>query len=131
MPRLAILAAALFICLAPLSTTSAQAPKNTSPPAAPSVIRPGTYDLDLAIGGGVLQGSLALTASGDSLTGALHVADHDVLVRNLTRKGSSLTFDAGGEGMKIAYNIKFDGDSLSGSFTFNGDPGFVTGKRRK
>lgn len=131
MPHPAILAAALFICVAPLTVTRPQAPKATSTAVAPSEIRPGTYDLDLAIGGGVLQGTLTLTAAGDSLTGALHVADHDVPVRNLTRKGSTLVFDAGGEGMKVAYNIKFDGDSVSGSFTFNGDPGFVTGKRRK
>jgi hypothetical protein len=131
MSRLTTLAAALLLAALPLAVTTAQAPKAAQPAASSGSVRPGTYDLDLAIGGGTIQGSLALTASGDSLTGALHVADHDVPVRNLTRTGSRLTFDAGGEGMKVSYDIKFAGDSISGSFIFNGDPGFVTGKRRK
>ena len=131
MSRLTTLAAALVLAALPLAVTTAQAPKPTQPAAPSGTVRPGTYDLDLAIGGGTIQGSLALTTSGDRLTGALHVADHDVPVRNLTRSGSRLTFDAGGEGMKVSYDIKFAGDSVSGSFIFNGDPGFVTGKRRK
>ena len=131
MSRLATLTAAVLLAALPLTVTAAQAPKPAQPAASSGSVRPGTYDLELAIGGGTIQGNLALTATGDSLAAALHVADHDVPVKSLTRTGSRLTFDAGGEGMKVSYDIKFAGDSLSGSFIFNGDPGFVTGKRRK
>jgi hypothetical protein len=94
-------------------------------------VLPGTYDLELAFGGGTLIGTLSLTASGDSLSAKLHVGDHDVPVRSLSRKGSQLVMNVGGEGMTIVYTLTFTDDGLSGGFTYNGDPGLVTGKRRK
>ena len=132
MPRLAALAAALLIVALPIAAAPAQSTKAAAPSAAAGTIRPGVYDLELAIGGGILQGTLELTAAGDSLTAKLHVGDHEPPpVRSLTRTGSRIVLNVGGEGMKVIYELNFDGDGVSGTFTFNGDPGLVTGKRRK
>ncbi len=129
MTRLTLVAVALILAASPIATSRAQAPAR--PATASGAVRPGTYDLELAMGGGTLQGTLVVAAAGDSLTARLHVGDHDAPVRSLTRKGPRVTLDVGGEGMKVVYDLTFDGDAVSGSFTFNGDPGFVTGKRRK
>ena len=133
--RIATLPASLLLIALSTRAVSAQAPasgsasKTTATGA--SAIRPGTYDLEVAFGGGVMQGTLQLTAIGDSLAAKLHVGEHDPQVRNMTRKGTQLVLDAGGEGMNLVYDFKFDGDAVSGSFKFNGDTGLVTGKRRK
>ena len=126
MLRLAAVAAALLFATIPAIPASAQAPN-----AASGTVKPGLYDLELAMGGGVLQGTLLLTATGDSLTAKLHVGDHDAPpVRSLTRTGSHLVLNLGAQGTNVVYQLDFDGDAVKGSFTFNGDPGFVTGKRR-
>jgi hypothetical protein len=136
MLRPSTLAATLVLVALTATTVSAQgaAATSTQKPAAnstSSAIRPGTYDLDVAFGGGILQGTLELTAVGDSLSAKLHVGEHEPPVRTLTRQGSRLTLNAGVEGMSLVYELKFDDDALSGSFTMNGDKGLVTGKRRK
>jgi hypothetical protein len=126
MLRHAAVAAALFLSTVAPTPAAAQASK-----AASGTVKPGTYDLELAIGGGVLPATLMLTAAGDSLTAKLHVGEHDAPpVRGLTRTGSHLVLNLGGDGMNVVYQLDFDGDAVKGSFTFNGDPGFVTGKRR-
>jgi len=38
--------------------------------------------------------------------------------------------EAGNDGVSVVYDLKFDGDAVAGKFTFNGDPGLVSGKRR-
>jgi hypothetical protein len=126
MRRLAAFAAVLCFATIPRAFTFAQAPN-----AASGTVKPGTYDLELTTGGGVLQGTLALTAAGDSLTAKIHVGDHDAPpVRSLTRTGNHLVLDLGEAGLNVVYQLDFDGDTVKGRFTFNGDPGFVTGKRR-
>jgi len=131
------LSATLLLVALTATAASAQgsaAPGTTQKTASttgPSAIRPGTYDLEVAFGGGILQGTLALTAIGDSLTAKLHVGEHEPAIRTLTRDGSHVVLNAGGDGMSLVYDLKFDGDAVSGSFTFNGDQGLVTGKRRK
>ena len=123
--RLAALAATLLLATVPATAAIAQAPKPSG------TVTPGTYDLELAMGGGVLEGTLLLTANGDSLTAKLRVGDHDAPpVRSLTRTGSHLALTLGAPGTNVVYQLDFDGDAVKGSFTFNGDPGFVTGKRR-
>ena len=100
--------------------------------AASATIRPGTYDIELAIGGGVLNGTLEITAVGDSLGARIGVGDHaPPPVRKITRAGSNLTIEAGGDGVSVVYDLDLEGDGVGGKFTFNGDPGLVTGKRRK
>lgn len=126
MIRFVRLAAALVLAALPITAASAQTSKARS-----GTIKPGTYDLELAVGGGTLAGTLTLTAVGDSLAAKIHVGEHDApAVRRLTRTGNHLALELGGEGMNVSYQLDFDGDAVKGSFTFNGDPGFVTGKRR-
>ena len=126
MLRLAGLAVAVLFAIAPVTVAAAQAAKPSS-----ATVKPGTYDLELTMGGGVLGGTLLLTATGDSLTAKLRVGDHEAPpVRSLTRTGSHLALTLGAPGTNVVYQLDFDGDAVKGSFTFNGDPGFVTGKRR-
>jgi hypothetical protein len=132
----ATLSASLLLSALGAGAAAAQTPTSASANTAKTAggstaIRPGTYDLEVAFGGGVLQGTLDLTAIGDSLAAKLHVGEHDPAVRSITRKDNHLLVDAGTEGMQLVYDFKFDGDAVSGSFTMNGDAGLVTGKRRK
>lgn len=127
--RLSLFAVLLAVAASP-HAGSAQAP-NASPAAGTSAIHPGTYDLEIAFGGGVIKGTLELTAVGDSLTAKLHVGDHEPSFRSLTRNGSHVVINVGEAGTKIVYDLTFGADAVNGTLTYNGDPGFVTGKRRK
>ena len=119
------------------ATLAAQTPATTSanagkPPAASGTIQAGTYDIDLAFGGGVMKGTLEIKTIGDSIAAKIAVGDHNPPpIRKITRNGSPLSITAGDAGTNIVYDIAFDGDAVNGKFTFNGDPGLVTGKRRK
>jgi hypothetical protein len=128
--RTVTLAAALI-----LSATAAVAQGPTTTPAtkpAAGTITPGTYDIELAFGGGVMPGSIVIATAGDSLSARINVGDHaPPPVRKIKRNGSSLTVEAGADGVNVVYDLTFSGDDVSGKFTFNGDPGLVTGKRRK
>ena len=132
-----LLVSVLFVAVLSTTTASAQGPASTSGSASKtaathaSTIRAGTYDLEVAFGGGVIQGTLELTAIGDSLAVKLHVGEHEPPARKITRKGAQLVVDAGAEGRDLVYDFQFDGDAVSGSFNLNGDAGLVTGKRRK
>ena len=100
--------------------------------ARPSAIQTGTYDIELAIGGGTLPGTLELKPAGDSLSATVKVGDHNPPpVKRITRDGAKLTIVAGDEGVNVEYVLTFAGDAITGTFTFNGDPGLVSGKRRK
>jgi hypothetical protein len=128
--RIATLAATLLFGAA---AASAQTPTTatSSKAAAAGTIKPGTYDIELAIGGGVLAGTLEITTVGDSLGAKITVGDHaPPPVRKIKRSGSNLTIEAGDVGVSVNYDLTFDGDAVGGKFTFNGDPGLVTGKRR-
>ena len=131
--RIATFAAAL-LSIAPAAF--AQAPSSPAavqkPAAATGSIKPGTYDIELAIGGGVLQGTMELTAIGDSLAAKIAVGDHEPPpVRSIKRTGDQLAISAGTTGIDVVYDLRFDGDAVSGKFSFNGDPGLISGKRRK
>ena len=130
MLRTATLAAALI-----LSATAAVAQGPTTTPAtkaASGTITPGTYDIELAFGGGVMPGSIVIATAGDSLSARINVGDHaPPPVRKIRRNGSSLTVEAGADGVNVVYDLTFSGDDVSGKFTFNGDPGLVSGKRRR
>lgn len=127
--RLSLFAVVLAVAASPLAG-SAQAP-NPSRAGGGSAIHPGTYDLEIAFGGGVIKGTLELTAIGDSLTAKLHVGDHEPPVRSLTRNGSHVVINVGEAGTKIVYDLTFAVDAVNGTLKYNGDPGFVTGTRRK
>ena len=125
----ATFAAALLLAA---SAASAQAPASSAASKPAGAIQPGTYDIELAIGGGTLPGTLELKPAGDSLAAMVKVGDHNPPpVKRITRNGSQLTILAGDEGVNVEYRLTFAGDALTGTFTFNGDPGLVSGKRRK
>ena len=129
MRRLARFAAVVVVAAVPLATPTVTASAQGTKAAA-GTVKPGTYDLELAMGGGTLPGTLVLSAAGDSLTATMHVGDHDAPVRGLKRTGGHLVIDVGAEGMTVVYQLDFDGDAVKGTFTYNGDPGLVSGKRR-
>lgn len=110
----------LFALLGGVAVAQAQAP----------AIRAGTYDLEVAFGGGVMEGTLVITSVGDSIDARLKVGGHDSPVRPSHREGARLTLE-GTAGAKIRYQLDFKGDEVSGSFTYEGDAGSVTGKRRR
>ena len=116
--RIATFAAALLL-IAPAAFAQAPSPATAHKPvAAGGSIRAGMYDIELAIGGGVLQGTLELTAVGDSLAAKIGVGDHaPPPIKSIKRNGTQLAINAG--------------DAVTGKFTFNGDPGLISGKRRK
>jgi hypothetical protein len=107
----------------------AQAASTT--PTAPSTIQTGTYDLEIVFGGGVLEGTLVLTAAGDSLVATLHVSEHQSPVRAGTRQGNKLTLVSTSTAMDVGYTLEFTGDEVKGTFRYDGEPGSVTGKRRR
>ena len=122
--------ATAFLLIA--SAASAQAPATSAAAKPTSTIQTGIYDIELAIGGGTLPGTLELKPAGDSLRAVIKVGDHNPPpVTRITRNGSQLTIAAGAEGVNVEYRLTFTGDALTGTFTFNGDPGLVSGKRRK
>ena len=129
--HIATFAAAILLTA---SAAFAQAPGSASAAAKPAAgsIQTGTYDIELAIGGGTLAGTLELKQVGDTLAAVVKVGDHaPPPIKRITRNGSQLTITAGDEGTNVEYRIAFAGDTLTGTFTFNGDPGLVSGKRRK
>ena len=96
-------------------------------------IKAGVYDLEIAFGGGTMPGLLTVTqVNADSLTASLKVGDHEPPpVRKIVRRGSTLHLEAGGDGMSVIYDLQFTTDAVNGKFTFNGDPGLVSGKLKK
>ena len=94
-------------------------------------IRPGTYDLAIILGGGQLDGVLALDFKGDSVVLNMTVGEHVPTFRSITRSGSKLTLIGGAEGMVVEYRLEFSGDSVRGVLNYNGSDGLITGARRK
>jgi hypothetical protein len=129
--RLTTIAAAIVLAATPVI---AQAQSSAAKSAAsPATIKPGVYDLDIAFGGGTMTGLLTIKAvNADSLTASLQIGDHQPPpVRKLMRIGSALHLEAGGDGVNVIYDLQFTTDTVNGKFTFNGDPGLVSGKLKK
>ena len=95
-----------------------------------TTIRPGTYDLQVTFGGGVLEGTLIVSQAGDSLATKLMVGGHDSPVHLARRNGASIVLESG-PGMDIRYQLEFRGDEVKGTFLYDGQPGSVQGKRRE
>lgn len=134
MPRLVTALLVLFALAIAAHHARAQAPaapaRSAPAQAQDGTVSPGTYDLEITYGGGVLAGLLVLKAEGDSLAATLTVGDHGSPIRSVTRKGSSLTLH-GDPALNLRYDLQFKGDALTGSFTFGDNQGTLTGKRRK
>ena len=128
----AVIAAVAFAASASASDAQSS-PSTAASPAAgqASTIQPGIYDLEIAVGGGILEGTLKIAMVGDSTDAKLAVGEHAPPIQLVTRKGSRLTLSGKGEGVDVVYELQFTGEALLGTFTFNGDSGTVTGKRRR
>ena len=126
-------AAVLFGLLSWGAIGRAQTPAPAATPAlvrTSTAIRPGTYDLEVAFGGGVLDGTLVITSAGDTLRARLAVGGHDSPVHPVRTQGAELILESG-PGLQVRYQLQFKGDSLSGSFTYDGEAGTVAGRRRR
>jgi hypothetical protein len=114
------------------STLAAQSPESKVTSTAHAVaIQPGTYDLEVVTGGGVVAGTLVLTAIRDSIDAKLHVGEHTPPISSITRKGAQLRLAGSGPGLRIVYDFTFSGSAVRGTFEFNEMSGTVTGTRRK
>jgi hypothetical protein len=94
-------------------------------------IQPGTYDLEIVMGGGVTNGTLVLTSVRDSLDAKLSVGDHSPPITSIKRKGTQLQLAGTAPGLKIVYDLTFTSNTVKGTFEFNEQSGTVTGTRRK
>ena len=131
--RILTIATAIVVAATPAaaqaqSATAAKPAANTS-----GEIKAGVYDLEIAFGGGTMPGLLTVKqVNADSLAATLKVGDHEPPpVRKLVRRGSSLRIEAGGDGVSVIYDLEFASEAVNGKFTFNGDPGIVSGKLKK
>jgi hypothetical protein len=99
-------------------------------PTPSSSIRAGTYDLEIVFGGGTLEGKLEIRTSGDSLVAKMNVGDHESPIRAGERKGNRLALVSASPGVQLHYDLEFSGDAVKGTFTYDGQSGSVSGKRR-
>ena len=131
MHRIAI--AALAAALVLPNTTSAQAAPAQQNAAAQhgATIQAGTYNIELTFGGGTMPGTLIVTVKGDSTDAKILLGEHAPPIKSVVRKGSQLILSGTGEGIDVRYELQFSGDTVTGKFTFNGDPGGVTGRLKK
>lgn len=129
MPRAVFITAvaAAFLVAAPLH---AQASSPASRQAADTVIQAGTYDLAITFNGGLLEATLDLTFLRDSTGVVLKLGDHQSPVKAGARKGNKLALDPSTPGMDVHYDLEFSGTNVKGTFTFQGQQGTLTGKRR-
>jgi hypothetical protein len=131
--RIITIATAIVLATTPALAQSQSAATTKPAATASGEIKPGAYDLEIAFGGGTMPGLLTIKqVNADSLTATLKVGEHEPPpLRKLVRHGSSLHLEAGGDGMSVIYDLEFTSDAVNGKFTFNGDPGLVSGKLKK
>lgn len=99
---------------------------------APATIQPGTYDLQITYGGGVMEGTLEVRAPRrDSIAITLMVSGHESPVRAGRRQGNKLALESTSPGTTIHYDLEFSGETVSGPFTYGDGGGTVTGRRRR
>ena len=133
MLRILTIATAIVVAATPAAAQSQSATAAKPATNASGEIKPGTYDLEIAFGGGTMPGLLTVKrVNADSLTATLQVGDHEPPpVRKIVRSGSTLHLEAGADGLSVIYDLQFTNDAVSGKFSFNGDPGLVSGKLKK
>lgn len=123
--------APLVALLALAGTARAQSPSTPAPAQSRGAsIQAGTWDLQLVMGGGTLEATLTITITGDSLNASVHVGDHASPVRATERRGNRLVLESPSTGTQVRYELEFRGDLVTGTFTYEGTPGPVTGRRR-
>ena len=99
-------------------------------PAQDQQIRAGTYDLAVVFGGGKLNATLDIAYKGDSITAVLKLSEHQSPVKAGKRTGNKLTLDPTST-IEVRYQLEFNADDVKGTFTYDGENGELTGKRRR
>jgi hypothetical protein len=121
MSRIGALAVVALLTLAPALRAQSAAPTRA--------IQPGTYQLAITFGGGIMPGSLTISYVRDSLKAGMIVGEHESPVKTGAQQGNTLVLDAASPAVKIRYDLTFRGDSVSGTFVYEGQSGLVAGKR--
>lgn len=122
---------AVLIAVTATTAGSAQSSDAAAPARAAATILPGTYDFQITFGGGVMEGTLEVTAvRGDSLTVVLKLGDHDSPVRLTQRRGNRMVLESPATGVQVRYDLEFRGETVTGPFTYDGNDGTVAGRRR-
>jgi hypothetical protein len=103
----------------------------TAPVSKPQQNPIGTYDLEVAFGGGTLPGVLTIASLHDSLSASLHVGPHEPAVKSFAPTGSRYTLVANAGDVDVVYDLAFRADTVSGTFTRGDQLGSVRGTRRK
>ena len=98
-------------------------------PAQAHAIQAGAYDLSITFGGGVIPGKLTIGYVRDTLTAGMIVGEHESPVKPGAQKGNTLVLEGTSPAMKIRYELAFRGDSVSGTFEYDGQTGSVAGRR--
>jgi hypothetical protein len=99
--------------------------------AQPRAIQPGTYDLKLAFGGGILDATMEVGYKGDSITVSIKLGDHASPVKPGARDGNKLILESTSPSNDVRYELEFKGDDVTGKFRYQGDMSTLTGRRRK
>jgi hypothetical protein len=107
----------------------AQSPAAATHAAQAPGIKAGTYELAITFGGGVIPGSLTIAYLRDSLTAAVIVGEHESPVKPGAQKGNTLVLEGTSPAVKIRYELAFRGDSVTGTFVYEGQSGLVAGQR--
>jgi hypothetical protein len=125
-----IAVAALTHLAAPgaIAQSGSATPAKASP--ADTGIQAGTYELSVTYGGGLLEATLEIAYVRDSLTAVLKLGDHESPVKPGARRGNRLTLEPKSPAVNVRYELEFSGANVKGTFTYQGEPGNVTGKRR-
>lgn len=116
-----------------IATILAVALAAIAPPAQaqPRAIQPGTYDLSMTYGGGLIPATMEVGYKGDSITVVLKLGDHQSPVKPGARTGNKLILEPASPSMDVRYELEFTGETVTGKFKFNGEDGTLTGRRRK
>lgn len=114
-----------------LLLASVAAAQTTTQPARPAGnVTPGTYILEIAFGGGILEGVLTVPVAKDSASLVMMVGGHQSPVQQTKRQGNLLVLDNKTPDQQFHFELTFDGESVKGAFTFGDGGGTVTGRRR-
>src|SRR5688572_18942606 len=114
-----------------LASASIAAPALSGQAAQSSSIQAGTYDLQITYGGGLLDATLEIGYKGDSITAVLKLGDHQSPVKPGKRTANKLALEPVSPSMDVRYDLEFTGETVKGTFRYDGQEGLVTGKRKR
>jgi hypothetical protein len=131
MIRLTILLLAACASAASAQTAAPSAPSSHALKTQTQLAPIGTYDLEVAFGGGTMTGVLTIAHVQDSVSASLHVGEHEPAVKSFTAKGGRYSLVADPGDVEVVYDLGFSADTVSGTFTRGDQFGSVRGTRRK